>query len=73
MQVVYQDERAILSGSVEVVKLRAMIHSLEQRYDLQAAQIEREREKDHHSQHQQRDFQGRSRSGSFDFSRLTVY
>jgi outer membrane protein TolC len=41
MQAVYQYERAILSGYVEVVKLLSMIHNLEQSYDLQAAQVDK--------------------------------
>jgi NodT family efflux transporter outer membrane factor (OMF) lipoprotein len=41
MQAVFNYERAILKGYIEVVKLLAMIHNLERSYDLQAQQVEK--------------------------------
>lgn len=41
MQAVYHYERAILNGYIEVSKLLAMIHNLEQSYDLQSQQVEK--------------------------------
>lgn len=41
MQAVYGYERAVLNGYTEVMRLLAMIHNLEQGYDLQAQQVEK--------------------------------
>ena len=41
MQAVLQYERAILNGYTEVVKLLAMLHNLQQSYDLQSQQVEK--------------------------------
>ena len=41
MQTVYHYERAILNCYIEVSKLLAMIHNLEQSYDLQSQQVEK--------------------------------
>ncbi len=41
LQAVYNYERAILNGYVEVFKLLALVHNLEQSYDLQAQQVDK--------------------------------
>lgn len=41
MQAVYQYERAVLTGYVEVSKLMALIHNLEQSYALQSQQVQK--------------------------------